>query len=64
MAITVKELKEIIKDWPDENSMGEPTEVWIETGCNLSSPVVNVWNLNTRHGASDILLESAVWDEE
>ena len=30
--LTVKELKTIVADWPEVDHLGEPTEVWIETG--------------------------------
>lgn len=46
--LTVKQLKGIIKDWPETNDMGEPCEVWMETGRGLSSPVSTVWPLNKR----------------
>ena len=61
--LTVAELKEIIKDWPEETSSGEPTEVWMMTGENLSSPVRMVMELNPRVDAqtgrrwADILFE-------
>ena len=46
--VTVKELKEFIKDWPEEGENGEPTEVWMTTGAHTSSPVKAVWPLNKR----------------
>lgn len=46
--MTVKELKDLIKDWPEEDLMGDPTEVWVETGRNLSSPVTIAGMLNHR----------------
>ena len=46
--MTVKELKELVKDWPEEDRMGDPTEVWVETGENLSSPVTIAGTLNHR----------------
>jgi len=48
MGVTVKELKDAIKDWPETGRDGEPTEVWIETGWCLTSPVVAVSRLNRR----------------
>ena len=52
--LTVKELKEIIKDWPEIDHMGEPTQVFIETGKNLSSPVSEIWPLNKSEESADI----------
>lgn len=46
--VTIKELKEYIKDWPETNQNGEPTGVWIENGRNLSSPCRSVEVLNLR----------------
>jgi hypothetical protein len=42
MGMTVSELKELIHDWPETDATGEPTEVWIETAANKSSPVTCV----------------------
>lgn len=44
--LTVKKLKEIIADWPDENESGEDTEVWASDGKGTSSQVKTVWPLN------------------
>ena len=59
--LTVKELKNIIKDWPDEDSNGTLNEVWIETGQNLSSIVYEVVKLNKFHG--DILFISSAFND-
>jgi hypothetical protein len=62
--MTVKELKDLIKDWPEEDLMGDPTEVLVETGRNLSSPVTIAGMLNHRMDDktgkewSDLILES------
>lgn len=60
--LTIKELKELIKDLPEENEYGEPFEVWIETGRGLSSPVKSVWPLNKRDSGNDIVLESSAFE--
>ncbi len=44
--MTVKELKDLVKDWPEFNRDEEPCEVWIETGPGLTSPVSVVTTLN------------------
>jgi hypothetical protein len=44
--ITIKELKELVKDLPETDEYGEDFEVWIETGENLSSPCKEIWRLN------------------
>jgi hypothetical protein len=49
--ITIKQLKEFIKDWPEEDQYGNPTEVWISSGKNLSSIAVAVCALNKRSGS-------------
>lgn len=44
--LKVRELKKILADWPETDEDGELTEVWIETGKNMSSAVVEVLPLN------------------
>jgi len=44
--LTVKELKEIIKDWPDERADGTPTEVWLANAAGVSNLAVEVSDLN------------------
>lgn len=65
--MTVRELKEMIKDWPETNNLGEDCEVWIETGKNLSSPVTTAGPLNLREDedgniSADFILGSNVFD--
>lgn len=52
--LTVRELKEMIKDWPEEDEFGNESEVWIETSDGLSNLVTSVWPLNS----TDILFEN------
>ena len=63
--LTVRELKDWLAQIPDKTSDGEDCETWIETGRNLSSPVVRVCPLNRRHDDDsewcDVLLVSAVF---
>jgi len=56
--LTVKELKSLVKDWPEETSTGELTEVWVSTISGFSSPVTEVSELNCREGIGDILLSN------
>jgi hypothetical protein len=44
--MTVKELKDYLKDLPEVDEFGEAYEVWLQTQEGLSSPVVNVRRLN------------------
>jgi hypothetical protein len=46
--LTVKELKELMKDWPEEDEFGEPCEVWLETSDGHSNIVKHVIPLNRR----------------
>ncbi len=57
--MTVKELKDIIKDWPEITDRGELAEVWIETGLMLSSQVTN----HCRLGPGHFLLESNAFED-
>ncbi len=51
--LTVKELKELIKCWPDLDEDGEDTEVWISNGCGESNICYGICPLND----NDILFE-------
>jgi len=67
--MTVKELKELVKDWPEVTNYGEPTEVWIETGRGWSSPVVVAMALNLRDmedgtKTADLVLESNAFENK
>jgi hypothetical protein len=46
--LTVRELKELVKDWPEENEEGELCEVWLGDGRGLSNQVREVSPLNLR----------------
>jgi hypothetical protein len=66
--ITVAQLRELIAHWPAEDRDGEPTDVWLVTGRNLSSPCVRAGPLNLRdlEGGGEtaaLILKSAVWDD-
>lgn len=59
--LTIKELKEFVKDLPEVDDMGSLTEVWLQTGNGLSSPCISILPLNQRQREdgtyySDILL--------
>jgi len=62
--LTVRELKELIKDWPDVDPVtGEECEVWIgnEKEKGTSNQCTSVFPLNLRNNGSkfsaDVLLE-------
>ena len=55
--MTLKELKEIIKDLPEEDENGEPYEVWItDTSTGWTNVVHEFASLNLTKLGSDILL--------
>ena len=54
--ITIKQLKDFIKNLPEKNEHNEDYEIWLETGKNLSSPSKSICFLNSREKGSDILL--------
>jgi hypothetical protein len=60
--MTVADLKELIKNWPDFDQNGEPNEVFLETGDCLSGPAISAWHLNGLE--NDLLLGSGAWDKE
>jgi len=55
--ITIRELKIIIKDLPEEDENGELFELWMYTGVGLSSPVTEIWKLNQ----GDLIVDSDVF---
>ena len=46
--ITIKQLKELVKDLPEENEYGESYEVWVENTDDerLSNSAKTIMNLN------------------
>ena len=46
--LPVAELKRHIADWPETDAMGEPTEVWIQSGDGLSRQCLAIDVLNCR----------------
>jgi hypothetical protein len=62
--ITVRKLKQLIADWPEEDQYGDETEVWIQTGDHHSNQLVELCPLNHRIDEagkewSDIMLSSS-----
>lgn len=52
--MTIRELKDFIKDWPETNIDGEPYEVWIgDRSTHLSNEATGVCRLNK----NDIIIE-------
>lgn len=51
--ITIKQLKDFIKDWPECDDDGTPYEVWIGDGTGLSTVAWSIYKLNEY----DILLD-------
>lgn len=50
--MTVKELKELVKDWPEIGEDGEPLGVWLGNSDGTSSPAFSASSLNT-HALED-----------
>jgi hypothetical protein len=63
--LTVKQLKEMIKDWPEVDLFGDPCEVWLGSGNGLTNICTRVSSLNHRSDhdgvhvveSADLLLE-------
>ena len=53
--ITIKELKDLLSNWPETNESGDPYEVWIETGKFESNVCTSIHKLNQ----GDIILETS-----
>lgn len=60
IGLTVKELKDLIKDWPETDHAGQPSEVFLQTGHMLSGPCRVAEPLNLRgypgNETADLLL--------
>tara|TARA_R110000851_G_scaffold51411_2_gene122038 strand:+ start:382 stop:570 length:189 start_codon:yes stop_codon:yes gene_type:complete len=52
--ITIKELKNLVKDLPEQDDNGENYTVWISKGDGLSSVSKSIWTLNE----GDLLIDS------
>ena len=57
--ISIRKLKEILRDWPEVKENGDFFEVWLETGLGLSSQMTNY----SRLGQGDLLLESDAFEK-
>ena len=56
--ITIRELKELVKELPETDHYGENYTVWLMTSPTTSSQVTTVIPLNQREGfGQDIVLE-------
>lgn len=46
--ITIRQLKNLVKDLPEIDDSGEDYELWIENtdGSNLSNVATEIWKLN------------------
>jgi len=62
--ITVKELKAVLKEWPENNIYGEDCEVWVLTGGCLSSPVKQIIPLNKRMSKDEVTADILLTPEE
>jgi len=57
--LTVKELKEIIKDWPEQREDGEDCQVWLGSRDGFSNEAVEVATLNlSSDGSADLLIST------
>ena len=59
--LTVKELKEIIKDWPETRDDGSPTEVWLANKAGVSNIAVELSSLNVDENDVGDLIISHGW---
>lgn len=61
--MTVKDLKDVIREWPEIDEHGNPCEVWIGSSDGHSNQAWSLWPLNKREGSgkvwADLLLEAS-----
>lgn len=62
--MTVKELKELIKDWPETNQYGEDTLVYISTESNTDCTVHSSWCSSVRTDDNGVLVYDLSLDTE
>lgn len=55
--ITVRQLKELVKDLPETNAEGDDFEVWVGGKNNTSNVCKAIWPLNKRSDGQDIIVE-------
>lgn len=60
-ALTVTQLRGLVASWPETDADGLPVEVWIETGVNLFSAVIEVKPLEN---GSILMLAGVAFKEE
>lgn len=56
--ITIKQLKQLIKDLPEKDQYGEDYTVWMSSDEGYSNAVKAIWPLNKREDGQDIIFES------
>lgn len=54
--MTVAELKEMVRDWPETDEYGDPCEVWLGDGCGFSNQAKLASPLNMRRNHNDTML--------
>ena len=52
--VTIKDLKEYVKDLPETDENGEDYEMWVENENGTSNMVKSIWPLNS----GDILIKN------
>ena len=66
--MTIKQLKEILKDWSETDGYDENCTVWMTTGRNLSSPVFCVVALDYRtylgKESADLEIVTNIFDDD
>lgn len=56
--ITVRQLKELVKDLPEVNdTWNEPFELWVDIGNGLSKPITSIWPLNKNEDGCDLIFK-------
>ena len=62
--ITVKELKEFLEDWPEEDEEGNPTVVWLESEIGENRPMTVMSRINQPDTQPDLILSAGLITEE
>lgn len=59
--MTVKELKEILKDWPETRLDGTPTEVWLGNAACVTNEAIEISTLNLDENDNADIVISHGW---
>jgi hypothetical protein len=61
--ITVKQLKEFLEGWPEEDELGNPILVWLESDLGENRPLTVMNRINEPEAQPDLILSAGLITE-